>query len=449
MKKPVAFAAFLGLLGLALAGPVYGIPSFARQTGASCRTCHTMWPDLTPFGRQFKLTGYTISKGAKQYELPPPVSAALQVSFTHTASPQPAGSIPANWATHSASAGNDVLGAPQAASLYYGGRIYGPVGAFVQGTFGGGANRVVLDMTDIRVAGAAKLFKKGLTYGLTINNSPTLQDLWNSTPAFEFPYATSGFAPVPATNAIVDGVLDQQVGGIGAYALWNDSLYIEGALYHSTETGLAKPLGAGTDPDTVVHGLAPYWRLVLQKDWGQHNLSAGTFGLQARIFPTATTSGPTDRFTDVAIDAQYQYTGAKQMVTVHALWIHEDRGLGASRALGLAANGSGRLDSLHIHGHYLIPSRFGDIGLSAAYFSTAGSPDSFLFSPDPLDGSRMARPNSRGVILESDLIFLKQFKASLQYVLYTAFNGARLNYDGSGRNASGNNTLYFLLWFMF
>ena len=449
MRRIVPLAALLGTLVLGLTRPAYGIPSFARQVGADCRTCHTMWPDLNPFGRRFKLSGYTMSRSAKPYELPPPVSGAAQVSFSRTASPQPDGFIPANWATHSASAGNDVFGVPQAASLYYGGRIYGPVGAFVQGTFDGGANRIMLDMTDIRFAGEAKLFKKGLTYGLTVNNSPTLQDVYNSTPAFGFPYAASSVAPTPAASTIVDGVLDQQVGGIGAYALWSDSLYLEGALYHSTETGLAKPLGAGTDADTVVQGLAPYWRLALQKNWGEHSLSVGTFGLQARILPAAMTSGPTDRYTDAAVDAQYEFVGSKQMVTAHAHWIHEDRGLGASHALGLAASGSGRLDTLHIHGHYMIPSRAGDIGLSAAYFSTTGSADSLLYSPQAVDGSRTASPNSRGVILEGDLIFLKQFKASLQYVLYTAFNGARLDYDGFGRNASGNNTVYFLLWFMF
>src|SRR5208337_4213908 len=35
------------------------VPSFARQTGQPCATCHTAFPELTPFGRQFKLMGYT------------------------------------------------------------------------------------------------------------------------------------------------------------------------------------------------------------------------------------------------------------------------------------------------------------------------------------------------------------------------------------------------------
>ncbi len=37
----------------------HAVPSYARQTGQPCATCHTAFPELTPYGRQFKLTGYT------------------------------------------------------------------------------------------------------------------------------------------------------------------------------------------------------------------------------------------------------------------------------------------------------------------------------------------------------------------------------------------------------
>src|ERR1700686_5792853 len=40
------------------------VPSFARQTGQECIACHVSFPELTPYGRYFKLTGYTIGKPA-------------------------------------------------------------------------------------------------------------------------------------------------------------------------------------------------------------------------------------------------------------------------------------------------------------------------------------------------------------------------------------------------
>src|SRR5690242_8647198 len=45
-------------------GDARAVPSFARQTGQECIACHVSFPELTPYGRYFKLTGYTIGKTA-------------------------------------------------------------------------------------------------------------------------------------------------------------------------------------------------------------------------------------------------------------------------------------------------------------------------------------------------------------------------------------------------
>jgi hypothetical protein len=38
-------------------------------------------------------------------------------------------------------------------------------------------------------------------------------------------------------------------------------------------------------------------------------------------------------------------------------------------------------------------------------------------------------------------------RLGLQYTGYTKFNGAKNNYDGLGRDASDNNTLFAFAWF--
>lgn len=60
LKKRMVYGA-LGLLSLAVFAPKssFAIPSFARQTGLACDVCHTVFPHLTPFGREFKLHGFT------------------------------------------------------------------------------------------------------------------------------------------------------------------------------------------------------------------------------------------------------------------------------------------------------------------------------------------------------------------------------------------------------
>ena len=47
--------------------PANALPSFARQTGQPCGTCHTDYPGLTPYGRLFKLGGYTAGGGKFRY----------------------------------------------------------------------------------------------------------------------------------------------------------------------------------------------------------------------------------------------------------------------------------------------------------------------------------------------------------------------------------------------
>src|SRR5476649_616971 len=59
----VAVVVLAGYLTIGFAPPAQALPSFARQTGQPCGTCHTDFPALTPYGRRFKLLGYTTGGG--------------------------------------------------------------------------------------------------------------------------------------------------------------------------------------------------------------------------------------------------------------------------------------------------------------------------------------------------------------------------------------------------
>jgi hypothetical protein len=50
----IGLAVFAAIL---LAAPrAEALPSYARQTGQECAACHNGFPELTPYGRLFKLT---------------------------------------------------------------------------------------------------------------------------------------------------------------------------------------------------------------------------------------------------------------------------------------------------------------------------------------------------------------------------------------------------------
>ena len=63
----LAVAALLAaaFLVIEFAAPARALPSYARQTGQPCGTCHTDFAGLTPYGRRFKINGYT--SGGGQY----------------------------------------------------------------------------------------------------------------------------------------------------------------------------------------------------------------------------------------------------------------------------------------------------------------------------------------------------------------------------------------------
>ncbi len=429
---------------LVLPGRGHAVPSYTRQTGQPCTSCHMTYVELTPFGRAFKLGGYTLSTGDRTF---PPLSAVVQTSFTHTEAPQPGGAAP-NFGP------NDNF-ALQIASVYVAGKIFDNVGAFSQWTYDGIGRSFGLDHNDWRYANSASIGGNDLAYGVTLNDAPTVEDIYNTTTAFAFPFVSSPLAPMPAARTLIDS-LPFEVGGAGAYAMLNSTVYGAFTLYKTFPRDFQRAMGVRTSGEAEIDTVAPYWRFALQRDWDQHSLSAGTFGMYANTFPGRMHGAGTDRFLDIGLDAQYQFNGDPHAAWLDATWTHEDQRLSASQALGFSANSSNTLNFFKVTGSYLYQHTY---GVDVSFFETFGSADPGLYMPAPMTGSANGKPNSSGWIFELDwLPFMHsplefapwaQTKLSLQYVAYNKFNGGSQNYDGFGRNASGNNTLFLHAWFAF
>ncbi|HUY02827.1 MAG TPA: hypothetical protein VMV33_06040 [Rhodocyclaceae bacterium] len=418
---------------LLLPGAAQAVPSFARQTGLACEACHTVFPELTPFGRRFKLNGYTIdnlpqvsdqSTNKEQTLLLnqlPPLSFMLQASVTSTKKAVP------DSAVAGANAQNGQTQFPQQASLFYAGRIAPNLGAFVQMTYDGTAGTFGWDNTDIRYA---KNVNPNFLWGLSLNNNPTVQDVWNTTPAWQAPFdQRSATAPSGAAATMLDGGLaDAGVAGLSVYGYWNDSLYAELGAYRSAPA-VAIPLDSTNT--SVVDGVAPYWRLAYERQWGRQSWEFGAYGVNAKMFPGGgiPLSGPTDRFNDVALDSQYQYIGDESIYSVLGTYIKESQTLDASNP-GVNPD----LKTLRVGGSYYYRRQY---GAGLGYFSTTGSSDI------------SATTDTTGWTAELDWIPYQNTKLALQYTAYNKFNGASDNYDGTGRNASDNNTLYLLGWINF
>ncbi len=433
----------------AIARPAHAVPSFASQTGQPCSACHigSFGPQLTPFGRAFKISGYTL-QGGDGLASRIPLSAMVYSSFTNTAQNQPG---PA--ATHYADNNNFAL---DQISVFLAGRFNDYAGAMIQGTYSGTAAAFHWDNTDVRVTTPIDLPNDAnLRIGLSLNNGPTVQDPYNNTFAWGYPYVASALAPVPGANPIITSLIGNTLGAT-INGWYDNSLYFDVGVYGTMGTALAKMMGDFSYPGTSSAPM-PYARVAYEWDWNGQAAEVGGLLFHANLEPGGIPGYGTDTYTDFAVDGLYQFIGdGTNTVSVGGIYTHEIQNLGASVAQGLAANPNGHLDQLRANVTYYYQKTY---GATFAVQKTTGSADALLYSPGPVTGSNNGKPNSMEYIAELDYVpFGKSdswgapfanIKFGLQYTLYTEFDGGVGNYDGYGRSAGANNTLYAFAWLAF
>ena len=463
-----------------LPGPAQAIPAFNRQTGQNCVACHAggQYPELTPYGRLFKLTGYTVGERAI------PISAMAVASYSKVAntakSDDPAADFQKNGSAIFATA-----------SLLLGGKVSDNIGAFAQitydpyavqgadGVFHGHSNA---DNIDIRFADRFVDARRDLIVGLSANNNPSLADPWNTAAAW-MQYVP---VPSPTSSRFIDGNAPYpgygaggNIAGLTAYAFWNQMVYAELGGY-VTSRGLVSFMSAGlADADTTkLRGINPYWRLALNHAWGAHTLMVGTSGMVARVYddPLDTSdAASTHRYTDLAVDAQYQYLLDPHSVTAQVVLTSNRHRYPAAQAglpvafvdaAGNALANTNASDTNHLlraKMTYVYQAKYGG---SLGVFNLTGStntanltagydPVTLTINPDPaalapstrqVDGNVTGNPATRGLTLEAFWTPVQYLRAGAQYTAYTRFNGASRNYDGFGRNANDNNSLFLYTW---
>ena len=175
----------------------------------------------------------------------------------------------------------------------------------------------------------------------------------------------------------------------------------------------------------------------------------GTYGMQVDIYPdNLNPNGPTNRFTDTALDAQYQYLSDPHIFTVQTTYIHEKQQYKASfdptcdPSAGACLNAHDRINTFKVKGSYLYDRKY---GVSLAYFKTNGSNDTVAFSTG--DNS-VTKPDSQGYIAQLDYNPWTFTHITLQYMGYTEWDGSR-QIDNLGLRPHDRNTLYLGTWFAF
>lgn len=438
-------ATLIGLAGVLWpATPAMAIPAFARQTGQSCVACHAggQFPELTPYGRMFKLTGYTIGERGN----PLAFMGVVDATKTRNNSDGAGGFL----------SPEDGKVIADFASIFAGGKINEHIGGFAQWTYGvhdrqslsgNWEGHLGSDNFDLRYTDQTTDADRSLIWGLTLNNNPSVQDVWNSSPAWGYPYissSTGAFAGLPVST-LLEGSLAQQVAGMGLYAYLNKSLYLEFSNYQTAKgfwsfLSLGNRTGDANHPLTYIAGSSPYVRLAYTREWGAQNIMLGAFGMQASVLPLDANNFPVfgqggTRYRDLGVDAQYQYLLDPHTISAQVRYIHES----IHDDTQTLYSGPATLASFRAKASYVYQARY---GVSLALTDLRGSADSMAYAV-----SANNLPNTRYWTPEIFWMPQQNLRIGLQYNRFSKYLGASTNFDGNGRNASDNNTTFLYLWF--
>lgn len=450
-NRPLLQVLIGGVLIL-LSWDAHAVPSFARQTGLACSVCHDVPPQLTAFGRIFKLDGYVLTtlkqiQAGKSNVLSinrvPPLSVMLQVAGT-TATHEPAS------ATGSGTkAQNTNIEFPQQFSIFYAGEVTPHIGAFMQITYNNAAGHFGFDNTDIRYARQTMIGGNMVAWGLDANNNPTVEDLWNDTPAWGFPWVNSDIAnhPFSPDTTLINGLLAQGVAGLGEYSMWNNEWYEDLAVYRTSAQGVSA-VNATTNAYNngaigSINGAAPYWRFAWEHSFGRNYLEVGTFGMEAHfiggLYGTGV-PGLQDSYTDTALDSQYEHHFGNDLLTVYGSYIHERQDLASTHANDPGVLQYAALNNAQVTGTYQFGHHY---QTAVAYFATSGTANPEFYSDVAGGASPLVNgnPNSDGYVAQVTYLPWENTQFTLQYTIYTTFNGTQAN-------ASQNNSLYLLGWFL-
>ncbi len=466
--RRLAFPTLMVLSFVMLLSPrAQAVPGLAAQTGQTCAMCHvgSFGPQLTPFGRAFKIGGYTQTGGsglASQI----PLSLMVQSSFTNTRAGLPADQIPHHYAANNNFSIDQI-------SLFLAGGVSEHTGGFMQFTYSPVDNTTAVDNADLRpYTTTFFLGDHSLQVGATLNNNPTVQDPYNSTFAWGYPFIGSAIAPAPTADVMLSSGFNANSIGYTVYAWYDQHLYLEAGAYNTfspwslARIGNDYGVGAITSP-------APYLRAAYEWDWNAQALHVGALFMHANVNPPngipfqSDGSMGQDHYTDYAFDAGYQYMGdGTNVVTVEGIFTHEDQTLNGTTAAFNADNATGfsaksSLNQARLRVSYWYRDTY---GVTLGWQRTWGPANPVLYPSaayggSDLTGSANSKPDSNAFTIEADWVpFGKDelwmgpwvnLKLGLQYTAYTEFNGGGSNYDGFGTNASGNNTLLGFAWLIF
>jgi hypothetical protein len=230
----------------------------------------------------------------------------------------------------------------------------------------------------------------------------------------------------------------------------------------------------------------PYWRLALTREWGPHDIMVGASGMVAHVYDGGSDiSDPNNlgRFRNSGVDAQYQYLLDPHTITAQVAYMRQKQNYSANTVADANANGApavfvdaagspvapvndsdttktfrAKLSYVYLAKYGGSLSFFNLTGTTNTLNQTSGFDPAFGITSDPggllgatgmsqrVGGNLSGNPATRGLTYEAFWLPVQYVRVGVQYTAYNKFNGASTNYDGLGRNARDNNSLFVYIW---
>ena len=147
----------------------------------------------------------------------------------------------------------------------------GQFGAYFQVTYDDQSGTIGIDNTDIRFADVATVDGHNVIYGMSLNNNPTVQDLWNSHARLGTTVSSTRPLSDRPAGARIEGAMAQAVAGLSAYTYIDHSDLRRSRGLSFRAAGRFGGATTVTRPNNVISGVAPYWRRAYEFDWGQNS----------------------------------------------------------------------------------------------------------------------------------------------------------------------------------
>jgi hypothetical protein len=442
------------------------VPSFARQTGMSCNMCHTVFPQLTPYGRRFKLNGYTL---ARQPDITDslvsdstttarrtlslnstinPLSVEVTAAYDHLNR-----SVPV--AGTSKTGQNDDLSIPSAVYIWAAGRVTDRLGTFLQVDYSktgaitaNGAGNGTAGSDNLSV-GPSELLRyadhtdsRNLVWGVsTTNGGAAKGDLWSS-PVHGFTLLAFGGPGGPGAALKAPAVGGNGGSAIGTYAMYDDQFYVAATATH--QDNATKTFATPGDATQV--GWNPELRVAWEKDWGKNSLMVG--GQVSHFNATLANAnnivaGPNawvNSRLDAAADWQYQYISDDNLLSFSGAVTTERNSINPNYlAAGTYTNSVDYLNQVQGSVMYFWRRMYGGV---ITWVNNDGTHDSKLLTGD---GS----PHNQYWAFSGDYLPWVNTRFFFQYNLYTVVANNQSAYYGKVTSTKAADNNYFTTGVMY